>query len=48
MIIIPGLLCDLQILNEVGMEDNRSINESDFQQIVKKLPDFSHSFKLVM
>lgn len=36
------------ILEEAGVESNRSINEAEFQLVVKKLPDFATSFKLVM
>ncbi len=39
---------NLQILEEAGVESNRSINEAEFQLVVKKLPDFATSFKLVM
>lgn len=38
----------LQILEEAGVEGNRSINEAEFQLVVKKLPDFATSFKLIM
>ncbi|XP_059353285.1 uncharacterized protein LOC130701782 [Daphnia carinata] len=36
------------ILEEAGVEGNRSINEAEFQLVVKKLPDFATSFKLIM
>jgi hypothetical protein len=39
---------NLQILEEAGVEGNRSINEAEFQLVVKKLPDFATSFKLIM
>ena len=45
------LICyciNLQILEEAGVEGNRSINEAEFQLVVKKLPDFATSFKLLM
>ena len=46
-IIIMGSL-NFQILEEAGVEGNRSINEAEFQLVVKKLPDFATSFKLIM
>jgi len=36
------------ILDEAGMEGNRSINESEFQQLIQKLPDFVTSFKFFL
>lgn len=36
------------ILDEAGMEGNDAISEADFQLIIKKLPDFATSFKLLV
>ena len=37
-----------KILDEAGMEGNDAISEADFQLIIKKLPDFATSFKLLV